>query len=911
MTIRWLTDYSKEFLSKDYLLPNQTVEERIKIVGDNAEKILGIEGFSIKLQQYIANGWISLSTPIWTNFGTDRGLPISCFSSYVNDTVEDILSTSAEIGMMSKLGGGTSAYFGDVRPRGSAITNNGKSNGTFSFLELFQSVSNTISQGSSRRGYLAVYQDITHPDIEEWLGIRKEGNPIQQLTWGVCISSDWIKKMKEGDAEKRNLWAKVIQKRFETGLPYIFFKDNVNNGESTPEVYKNKSLIKASNLCVIGSERVPTSDGLLTVKELYDRGEELTLFDNTKIVTASPMRLIEKDAPVYKLTLENGITHTVTSYHKVKVYYGDNKYGMVECKDLKVDDKVCTQTNKGIFGKNSMQEEAFLLGLYQADGTQHKDSVMLDVWENDFDLIPEIETCFTNITNKYKSNIGVNNRVYEIAKFADCAVYHSTVKKKRLTSKSLKKALNFEKGYVPQWIWESDELTQWQYIRGLLYADGTVGLQESNQALQVSLSNINREFLEELQILFNNLGLNAKIAIMRKAGETLLPDGNGGHKYYETKDCWRLYFGDKNAALELEKYTGFLSRKNIIIEDREYRSNCKKSYKIKSIEYVGNEDVYCTTVNSNEHLWICNSVITSNCSEVCLPVNTEESFVCDLASLNDLYYEEWKDTDCVEVVTFLLDAVMTEFINKASKIKFMEKTVNFAKNHRALGIGRLGYHSYLQSKMIPFESLEARLHNVSIQKTIQSQALKASKKLAVMFGECEWTKGTGRRNTTLQAIAPTTSSAFILGQVSQSIEPYDSNYYIKDLAKGKFVIKNPYLQNLLIKKGKNTDEVWNSIMKEKGSVLHLDFLTDDEKLVFKTSREISQEEIIIQAAHRQKYIDQSQSLNLFITADTTAKEVNRLMLLAHDMGVKTLYYQHNISSASEFSRKFAHCISCE
>jgi ribonucleoside-diphosphate reductase alpha chain len=172
------------------------------------------------------------------------------------------------------------------------------------------------------------------------------------------------------------------------------------------------------------------------------------------------------------------------------------------------------------------------------------------------------------------------------------------------------------------------------------------------------------------------------------------------------------------------------------------------------------------------------------------------------------------------------------------------------------------------------------------------------------------TKGLGRRNTTTQAIAPTTSSAFIM-QVSQSIEPWMSNYLIKDLSKGKYVIKNIFLEKLLESKGKNTEEVWESIQKQQGSVLHLDCLTEEEKLVFKTAREISQTEIIIQAAHRQKYIDQGQSLNLFITADTKAKEVNSLMLLAHEMGIKSLYYQHNVSAASDFAKNFNHCISCE
>jgi ribonucleoside-diphosphate reductase alpha chain len=545
-SIRWLNEYSRQFLEKDYLLPNQTVQDRIKVIGDAAESILGIQGYSQKLQEYISKGWISLSTPVWTNFGTERGLPISCFGSYIDDSVESILGSVAEIGTMSKYGGGTSGYFGALRGRGESIKNNGASNGSKSFLELFQSCAHSMNQGSVRRGYFSAYQDIDHPDFEEWLNIRGEGDPIQHITWGICVPTKWINEMKEGDAAKRKVWAKVIQKKFETGLPYIFYTDNANNHESTPEVYKGKNSIKASQMC----------------------------------------------------------------------------------------------------------------------------------------------------------------------------------------------------------------------------------------------------------------------------------------------------------------------------------------------------------------------------TEIMLPSDNEHSFVCDLGSMNDFYFEEWKNTDCVEVLTFLLDAAMTEFIEKASKVKFLSRAVAFAQKHRALGVGRLGYHSLLQSKMIPFESLMARKINTDIQKNIETNSIAASKKLAEMFGECEMTIGTGRRNTTTQAIAPTTSSAFIM-QVSQSIEPWLSNYMIKDLAKGKFVIKNKFLQMLLEEKGMNTDEVWDSIMKQQGSILHLDFLTDEEKLVFKTAREISQEEIIVQAAQRQKHIDQGQSLNLFITADTTAKEVNRLMILAHDMGVKSLYYQHSTSAASEFAKNFVACTSCE
>lgn len=534
-------------MEQDYLLPGQTIEQRIEIIGNRAEEILEIKGISSKIIEYISKGWISPSTPIWVNFGNDRGLPISCFGSYMEDSIEGILNTTAEIGMMSKYGGGTSVYMGHIRGRGSSIKNNGTSNGTKSFLPLVQTTSNVISQGGTRRGYVAAYIDIFHDDFDEWSNIRSEGDDIQQITWGVCVPSWWLEEMRKGDKEKQRRWAKVIQKRFETGLPYIFFTDNVNNGESTPEVYKNNNLIKASNMCA----------------------------------------------------------------------------------------------------------EIFL---------------------------------------------------------------------------------------------------------------------ESSQT---------------------------------------------------------------------------------------------------------------------------------------------ESFVCDLLSINDLYYGEYKYTDCIEVATYLADAVMTEFIEKASHIPFMEKAVNFAKNQRALGIGRLGYHSLLQSNMIPFESLEARNLNLEIQKYIFDKAHESSKKLAKLYGEPDRLKGIGRRNVTLIALPPTTSTAFILGQCSQSIEPWMSNYMIKDLAKGKYIIKNVYLEKILEEKGYNTEEVWESIKINHGSVLHLDFLSDDEKLVFKTAKEIDQNEIIIQAAHRQKYIDQGQSLNLFISSDKSVKEVNQLILKAHDMGLKSLYYQHNINKAQMLTKKLLTCASCE
>lgn len=306
-----------------------------------------------------------------------------------------------------------------------------------------------------------------------------------------------------------------------------------------------------------------------------------------------------------------------------------------------------------------------------------------------------------------------------------------------------------------------------------------------------------------------------------------------------------------------------------------------------------------------------------------LPNNEEWSFVCNLSSMNLERFEDWQDTDAVETMIYFLDAVMSEFISDLEKLRdsddfsdnssfrYMEKAYNFAKANRALGLGALGYHSYLQSKMIPFESVEADQLNARIFSTIQKRAYKASEELAELFGEPEVLEGYGRRNTTTMAIAPTTASSFILGQVSKSIEPFLSNYFVVDTAKAKKTMINEHLTTLLEERGKHTDEVLTDIRNNDGSVQHLDFLTQREKDVFKTYGEINQYNVLEQASTRQMYIDQGQSLNIMVNpAHITAEQLNELHLFAWANDIKSLYYQHGTNAAQQFNLSKL-CINCE
>lgn len=549
----FLNDDSRAFLAKGYLMEGQTAEQRYRQIAESAQNILGISGFADKFYDYCSKGWYSLATPVMSNYGTNRGLSISCFGSYIPDNMEGILYSVAENGMLSKLGGGTSGYFGDLRPRGSAITNNGTSSGSVHFMQLFDSVAGVVSQGATRRGYFAAYLPIEHTDINEFLEIGTDGNPIQGITTGVSVSDDFMKRVEERDPEAMAVWAKVIKTRSEIGFPYIVYTGNANMNK--PECYADKPIL-ASNLC----------------------------------------------------------------------------------------------------------------------------------------------------------------------------------------------------------------------------------------------------------------------------------------------------------------------------------------------------------------------------SEIMLPQSDYETFVCVLSSMNLLHYDEWKDTDAVETLTMFLDSVVEESLSKLANMSldaeydrwFLNRVENFLAHHRALGLGALGWHSYLQSKMIPFESRDAAKLNYEIFNKIKTKASLASVKMGEMFGVSPVAKV--RRNTTLMAIAPTKSSSFILGQVSQGIEPFMSNYFVKDVAKAKTVYKNPYLHELLMQKGKDTPEVWSTILAADGSVQHLDFLTEGEKAVFKTFAEINPETIINQASIRQEFIDQSQSLNLMIPPSMPVKEINSLYFRAWKLGVKSLYYQFSMSAAQELAREKAmkgSCTACE
>ena len=549
----FMDEISIATLSKGYLLPGETPKKAYRRVANAAARRLGKPELENKFFKIIWNGWLGLASPVISNMGTDRGLPISCFGVDTPDSIRGISLTNAELMKLTSQGGGVGISVSRIRPRGAQIAGNGKSEGVVPWCKIYDSAIIATNQGNVRRGAASVNLDVNHPDIKEYLQIRRpKGDPNRQclnLHQCVVVDDPFMRKLESRDQEVMALWAEILKSRMETGEPYIMYKDNVN-----------------------------------------------------------------KNNPI---------------------------------------------------------------------------SYMM------------------------------NN-------------------------------------------------------------------------LEVSMTNI--------------------------------------------------------------------------------------------------------------------------CTEITLFTDEEHRFICCLSSLNLAKYEEWKDTDTVELATWFLDGVMQEFIDKSNGKDSLKRTHNHAKKGRALGLGVMGWHTFLQQKQLPFNSIASTAHTHNIFSDIRNKAEKASRDLADEYGEPVWCRGTGMRNTHLLAIAPTVSNSVITGGISAGIEPLPANIYTFNGAKGTFIRKNKVLQNILAENGEDKDKWWDQMLKDGGSVQNLpdNILSQENKELFFTFSEINQLELVRQSAIRQRYLDQTQSLNLSFDPNDSPKWINQVHIEAWKLGVKTLYYLRTDSVIKgDLGSRMADCISCD
>ncbi len=546
------TEVYKKTISGGYLLGSESPKDAYERVCNTVAKRLDKPELAKTFYEYIWNGWLCLASPVLSNTGTDRGLPISCFGIDVADSIIDIGQKNLEMMLLAKHGGGVGIGINQIRPAGAKIKGNGTSDGVVPFCKIYDSTILATNQGSVRRGAASVNINIEHPDFEEWIEIREPKGDVnrQSLNLHQCavVGDKFMRRLEQGDAEARKRWGKLLQKRKATGEPYVLFKGNTN--KNNPAAYKQN-------------------------------------------------------------------------------------------------------------------------------------------------------------------------------------------------------------------------------------------------ALKVHMTNI--------------------------------------------------------------------------------------------------------------------------CSEITLHTDENHSFICCLSSLNLAKYDEWKNTNIIHDSIWFLDGVLEEFIQKAKYRKGFENSVRSAEKGRALGLGVLGWHTYLQERGLPFEGLLAQYETRKIFSQIKIESERASMALAETYGEPLWCVGTGFRNTHLRAIAPTVSNSKLSGNVSPGIEPWAANIFTEQSAKGTFIRKNPTLEKILEKEKLNTKEVWDKILADGGSVQDIKGLSEDTKEVFKTFKELNQLELVRQAGIRQQYIDQSVSLNLAFPSEATPKWINKVHMDAWHKGIKTLYYMRteSVLRGDIANHAMEDCVACD
>lgn len=829
-----------------------------------------------RMLKYVDKQWFTPSTPILSNAGTDRGSPISCFLNHVEDSRTSINAHYSETGWLASNGGGVGTSWSKLRSVGSKTSKGSQSNGVIPFISVLDRTVLAFSQGGTRRASYAAYLDVGHPEIAEFIEMRKPtgGGDINRkslnLHHGVCLSDafmnavmadiDWdlidphTKEVKK-TVKARDLWEAILETRALTGEPYMFFTDNVNN--KRPKVLKDLGVeIYGSNLCVAPETKILTDKGHVRISLLKD--EEVNVW-NGREWSQVTVRKTGEEQKLLKVVLSDGKAIDCTPYHKFYVKNSYHQEAVIKrAHELNKGDKLIKLETVAIEGTKVL-DKAYTNGFFTADGTG---SHTVYLYGKKKMLKPFIEH-----EGKW-SEITIENGTRLQAKVEGLRPKH----------------------FVPDAIHTIESRLQW--FAGLIDGDGVICVNGDSQTLQ--LGSINLTFLREVQLMLQTLGVQSKIRKMRDAGQNYLPknDGTGNYAFYDTQATYRLLITGTGLwnLLQLGLKTNRLH-----ITAHKPNRECSALVKVEDVIDEGRyDDTYCFT-EPLRNMGVFNGILTGNCTETLvatqLPNGTPATGTCCLGSLNIELFDEYKDDleQVVEDCLLYLSIVQQTWVDSESEGS--ESAQANAAYYNDVGLGACGFHGYLQKKGIPFESALATSANHKIFGGIWEAALKANKVLADVYGSCDahHANGTEGHFTHLLAVAPNASTSIFI-DTTPGIEPNPANVFLRKTASGTSIEKNKHLQPVLAKYGKDDDETWNDIALNAGSVQHLEFLSEWERDVFKTAREINQQWVIQHAADRTQYIDQGASTNLMFDEGVSREYFNKIHLLAWQQGLKTLYY---------------------
>lgn len=864
-----------------YMLPEETCPQ--EAFARAAIAYASSQEHAQRIYDYASQNWFMFASPVLSNAGNPRGLPISCYLIDVEDSRQGLADSWKEMLFLSTNGGGVGMNMSEIRSVGTGTSRGTSTPGMMAFLKVVDSLTAASKQGEVRRGATAVYMDVSHPEIVEFINCRKvTGGDINRkctnihnavnipdaFMHAVIADEDWTltdphTKKEVSKIKARELWSEILRLRMETGEPFIHFIDASNR--SLPQPLKDRGLkIKSSNLCVAPDTLILTKQGYFPIKGFKD--ENVTIW-NGKEWSEVTVRRTSPDGQkvdLIEIRCDDGSVINCTRGHKFYIKHG-KKHIEIAASDLKPGMKL-ENMDLPMDVKFSDKEfpDAYSHGFYCGDGNDN--STHSWVYAPKYSVIPSftkgsVDTNPSNPRRKWT---------------------HGT--------------FDYPKYSVPTSKFSMISCLDW--LAGYLDADACVLNHKNAQGLQ--MVSINGRFLNNIRLLLQSMGVHASLKEHRKPGRKIIKGTE-----YATKSIHRLTVTAKGVKRLLE--LGLSCRRLALLpaDKQNPAHEVVTPVSILSVKATGRKDeTFCFT-EPKRHKGVFNGILTGQCSEILLPTAPGYTAVCCLSSINAEYFDKWKQVptfipDLVE----MLDNVLSMFIKKAPPE--MANAIFSAQKERSIGLGLMGFHSFLQKHNIPFESATASAFNHLLFNMIKTAADTHSEYLAGTRGEPEYLTGTGKRFAHIMAIAPNATSSDICGNTSPSIEPITANIYSKDTARGSFIIRNKFLQKVLEVDypEQNIEEVWDSIIANDGSVQHLTFMKQVHKDVFKTARELDQMWIIEHAANRQKYIDQGQSVNLFFSKEVPFQYLHAVHKAAWEKGLKTLYYAYSKNMAKGVNTSF-------
>jgi ribonucleoside-diphosphate reductase alpha chain len=899
---------------------------------------LGIHGGDLsrvrETYDLLSQKYFTHATPTLFNAGTNNPQMSSCFLvAMKDDSIEGIYETLKECAHISKWSGGIGIHCSNVRSRGSKIKGtNGVADGIVPMLRVFNNTARYVNQGGGKRkGSFAIYLEPWHADVMEFLELRlNQGDeearchdlftalwipdlfmkavekdqdwhlmcpqecPHLTDTYGREFDELYSKYVLQGKFRRvvkaRDIWNAMIKSQVETGTPYMCYKDSAN----TKSNQKNIGTIKSSNLCVAPETKILTKSGYSRISALSGHnvdvwnGEE---WSNVKVQKTS------ESAHLIRVNMSDGTFIECTEYHKfhIQVGYG-NKTEIKEAATLAPGDKLIKWTPPIVsLERDAPDWDPYTHGFFCGDGTYHA----------------------TYGGSKTIPGVSLYGEKKKLIDYLDVRTTSGNEDAQGRLNMLLQYNLP-EKFRVP--LYES-VTTRLQWFAGLCDADGhTQGCPGNPTQKSISVASIHLSFLRKIQLMLQTLGTSSVIGLLHEAGETELPDGNGGKKMFDTQTCWRLVV----SALGVETLirSGFKTHRLDLSDFTPVSRDVRQYVRVVSIEDNNRWDkTYCFN-EPKRHMGIFNGVITGNCTEIVEVSSPDETAVCNLASLSLPAFVESSegtpssfDFEKLAKVT----RVVTRNLNRVIDNNYYPTIPARRSNlrHRPIAIGVQGLADVYMMLGLSFDEPVARQLNKEIFESIYFAALEESCLLAKEEGPYETFKGSpahdkklqfdlwgitnhgfdrikddivkwGLRNSLLVAPMPTASTAQILGN-NEAFEPYTTNIYLRRTLAGEFVMVNKHLVRDLQKIGKWNSDVKNDIVRAGGSVQGLD-IPDRIKEIYRTVWEIPQKSLIDMSADRGAYIDQSQSLNIFMEDPSQAK-LSSMHLYGWKKGLKTgMYY---------------------